>query len=73
MALTAEQENQLEFQEANMALMAAAELKRHKLDMVRLAKDILSEHDRNKPVGERGFTASDITALSDQLITYVNS
>ena len=49
------------------------ESRRAKLDMVRLAKDALLENDRNKPTGERGVTAADITAFSDTLITYVNN
>jgi hypothetical protein len=41
--------------------------------MVRLAKETLLENDRNKPTGERGVTATDITTFSDTLITYVNN
>jgi hypothetical protein len=41
--------------------------------MVRLAKETLLENDRNKPTGERGVTAADITTFSDTLITYVNN
>jgi hypothetical protein len=41
--------------------------------MVRLAKETLLENDRNKPTGERGVTAADITAFSDTLMTYVNN
>jgi hypothetical protein len=41
------------------------------LEAVRLAKDILMENDRNKPTGERGITASDVTAFADTLLTYV--
>jgi hypothetical protein len=36
-------------------------------------RDIAMENDRNKPTGERGVTATDITTFSDTLITYVNN
>jgi hypothetical protein len=41
------------------------------MEAVRLARDILMENDRNKPTGERGITASDVTAFADTLLTYV--
>jgi len=71
MALTAEQQNQLEYMQATQAIQSASDLQRHKLEMVRLAKDILSENDRNKNVGERGFGASEITSLATELVTYI--
>ncbi len=73
MALTAEQENSIEFVKANAEANKAADIQRHKLDMVRLAKDILAENDRNKPVGERGIVAADIISLAEELITYIKS
>jgi hypothetical protein len=51
----------------------AMEQRRARLEMVRLAKETLLENDRNKPTGERGVTAADITTFSDTLITYVNN
>jgi hypothetical protein len=42
-----------------------------RMEAVRLARDILMENDRNKPTGERGITASDVTAFADTLLTYV--
>jgi hypothetical protein len=64
MALTAEQQAQIEFDNASRAV-------ERKMEAVRLARDILMENDRNKPTGERGITASDVTAFADTLLTYV--
>jgi aminoglycoside phosphotransferase len=49
------------------------EQRRARLEMIRLAKETLLENDRNKPTGERGITASDITNFADTLIDYVNN
>ena len=64
MALTAEQQAQIGFENASRAV-------ERKMEAVRLARDILMENDRNKPTGERGITASDVTAFADTLLTYV--
>jgi hypothetical protein len=47
--------------------------KQAKLDAVRLAKEVLIENARSKPVGERDVTASDIIALANQLAAAINS
>ena len=49
------------------------EQRRARLEMIRLAKETLIENDRNKPTGERGVTAADVTAFADTLIDYVNN
>jgi len=76
MALTAEIQAQIEETEAREAGRRAHEVameqRRTKLEAVRLAKETLLENDRNKPTGERGVSASDITAFADALDTYVN-
>ena len=64
MALTAEQQAQIDFENASRAV-------ERKMEAVRLARDILMENDRNKPTGERGITASDVTAFADTILTYV--
>ena len=64
MAITAEQQAQIEFDNASRAVD-------RRMEAVRLARDILMENDRNKPTGERGITASDVTAFADTLLTYV--
>ena len=48
------------------------EQRRARLEMVRLAKETLIENDRNKPTGERGISASDVTTFADTLVNYVN-
>ena len=76
MALTAEQQAEIDFQEArdagNRAHQIAMEQLRIKMDAVRLAKETLLENDRSKPADERGVSASDITAFADALNNYVN-
>ena len=66
MALTAEQQATIEFEKAQRALD-------HKMEAVRIARDIIMENDRNKAVGERGIAASDVTTFADTLLTYINS
>ena len=58
---------------ARRAHEVAMEQRRARLEMVRLAKETLLENDRNKPTGERGITASDITTFADALTDYVNN
>ena len=65
MALTQDQLDQIEFQKASQAL-------NNRMDAIRIAKEILMENDRNKPVGERGVTASDITTFADSIVAYAN-
>lgn len=69
MALTPEQQNQLDFQKEQSKIDTIQK----KLDLVRIAKDVLTENDRNKPVGERGVTAQDITTMAETLKTYIYS
>ena len=65
MALTTEQQDQLAFQKASQAL-------NNKMEAVRIARDVLMENDRNKPVGDRGITAADITAFAQTIEQFVN-
>ena len=65
MALTQEQIDTIEFQKAQQAL-------NNKMEAIRIARDVLMENDRNKPVGERGITAADITAFAQTIAQYVN-
>ena len=51
----------------------AMEARRTRADMIRLAKDILTENARNKPAEEAEITSAQITALADELINYVGS
>jgi hypothetical protein len=65
MALTEDQLNQVEFNDAQQKV-------HRKMELVRIAKETLLENDRSKSADERGVTASDITTFADALHTYVN-
>jgi hypothetical protein len=65
MALTEDQLNQVEFNDAQQKV-------HRKMELVRIAKETLLENDRSKSADERGVTASDITTFADALNTYVN-
>ena len=73
MAYTPEQEFQLELESQRAANQDAAENKRAKLEAVRLAKEVLIENARNKPIDRRDVSAAEITAFAETLISYVNS
>ena len=72
MALTPEQQQQLEWQQAQTAANQAEILKGRRMEAVRIAREVLAENDRNKPVGERGVTAQDITTFAESIVTYIN-
>ena len=76
MALTAEQQAEIDFAEARDAGQRAHQLAmeqlRIKMEAIRLAKETLIENDRSKPADERGVTVSDITTFATALNTYVN-
>ena len=65
MALTPEQQSQVDFQKASQAM-------NNKMEAVRIARDVLMENDRNKPVGDRGISAADITAFAQAIEQYAN-
>ena len=77
MALTIEQQAQVDIQTAvenvRHANQMASEVQRAKLEAVRLAKEILVENARSKPVDSRDVTAADVTAFATTLVNYVNS
>lgn len=73
MALTADQENQVELAAALAVANAAVEIKRSRLEAVRLAKETLIENARSKSVEERDVSATDITAFANTLVTYINA
>ena len=60
MALTQEQLDILEIQRLQQSL-------NNKMEAVRIARDVLMENDRNKPVGDRGIAAADITAFAQTI------
>ena len=77
MALTAEQQADLEFQTAldNMRQSnhLTMETRRAKLEAIRIAQHTLIENRRNQPVDAREVTAADITAYANTLVSYINS
>ena len=78
MALSAEQQAEVDKQNAmednRASNQAAQEAKRAKLEMVRMAKDILVENRRTQAAADAtDITASAVTALATELNTFVNS
>ena len=45
------------------------EARRAKLELLRMAKEIVVENARNKPVDEAGVTAAEIAAFAEELAT----
>jgi len=76
MALTAEQQAQVDFQNATEAARHANQLeleaRRAKLEAIRLAKETLIENARSKPVDSRDVSAADIQAFAQTLVSYIN-
>lgn len=77
MALTPEQQSQVDLQEAldagRRAHELAVEQRRARLEAVRLAKETLVENARSKPVDSRDVSAQDITNYATTLVDYINS
>lgn len=77
MALTAEQQAQIDFQvamdQSRRDHETAMEMRRAKLEAVRLAKETLIENRRNQPVDDREVTAADIAGYANTLMSYINS
>lgn len=72
MALTPEQQEQIEMQTALEAIRTQSDNKMRRLEAVRLAKETLIENARSKPVDARDVSASDITSFADTLVSYIN-
>lgn len=76
MALTAEQQAQVDVQTAiedhrNLS-KAAAENRRIKLEMVRLAKEIIITNEGNRPVADRNVTSEGVLDMAKVLVGYIN-
>ena len=76
MALTAEEQSQVDVSNAiednRYSNMAAQEAKRAKLEMVRMAKEILVENRRTQTAADAtDITASAITTLATDLTAFV--
>ena len=65
MALTAEQQAQVDYDNAARAV-------ERRMEAIRLAKETLIENDRSKSVEERGVSSADIIQFATDLETYVN-
>jgi hypothetical protein len=76
MALTAEQQDQIDFQTAMDAGRRVHEIsmeqRRARLEAVRLAKETLIEAARSKPVDQRDVSAADIVSFATTLENHVN-
>lgn len=76
MALTTEQQAQLEiqtqFENVRHANQMAFEAQRAKMESIRLAKEVLIENSRSKPVDSRDVSAADITTFAQSLANYIN-
>jgi len=78
MALLPEMQAQVDMQAAiedhRASTQAAQEAKRAKLEMVRIAKEVLVENRRTQAAADAAdITSSAITALATELNTFVNS
>jgi hypothetical protein len=81
MALTTEQQAQLDTQiaiqtavvSAQAAANAVETAKQRKLDAVRIAHTTLLENKRNLPVEQRQITSAEIMAFADSLNSYVDA
>ena len=76
MALTAEQQAEIDVQTAiedhrNLS-EAAAENRRIKLEMVRLAKEIIITNEGNRPVADRNVTSEGVLDMAKVLVGYIN-
>tara|TARA_R110002153_G_scaffold141794_1_gene292930 strand:+ start:1231 stop:1464 length:234 start_codon:yes stop_codon:yes gene_type:complete len=76
MALTTEQQAQVDVQTAiedhrNLS-EAAAENRRIKLEMVRLAKEIIITNEGNRPVADRNVTSEGVLDMAKVLVGYIN-
>lgn len=48
------------------------EIRRSKLETIRLAKETLLENARSKPIDSRDVTAEDIKSFAQVLVSYIN-
>jgi len=75
MALTEQQQLDLELFEATESIRHANQIefeaKRQKFEMIRLAKEVLLENSRSKPVDSREVTAEHIETFTEKLMSYV--
>ena len=70
--LEKEKQNRIDEENARHANQLQLEVRRTKLESVRLAKEILIENARSKPVDSRDISANDIKSYAQTLVDYVN-
>lgn len=73
MTIEEQQQMQINLENARHANLLALELKRAKLEAIRMAKETLLENARSKPVDSRDVTAAEITAFAQALVEYVEA
>jgi hypothetical protein len=73
MSLDANLQFQLDLENQRHTNQLAFEAKRAKLEVVRLAKEILIENARSLPADSREVTAAAVTAFAAALVTYVEA
>jgi len=75
MALTTEQQAQIDFEKAmetaRAESRAAERLRDTKLEAIRIAQNIVLENSRNATSGDQ-ITANDLTAIATDIIAYIN-
>jgi hypothetical protein len=65
-------DRQMELEESRRNQERLMEIRRTKLEMIRVATGTLESNAKSKPVDERDITALDITKFADELIQYIN-
>lgn len=58
--------------QAQLEYNKSLESKKHKMELVRIAKDTLVENSRSKSVEERDISSEDIINFADSLFDYIN-
>lgn len=71
MALSEQQQAELEFTTEQNRIHLEAEVRRSRNDLIRLAKEVLFENDRCKELSERGVSVEDIIATATKLENYI--
>lgn len=75
MALTEDQQNRIEFIEAEQNALfkntSEASIKHARIEMLKMAKETLIENARNKPVSDREISSDDIVAFATSLENYL--
>lgn len=73
MVMSVEQQFQLDLESTRNNNLIELEKMRAKIESIRLAKEVLIENARSKPVDSRDVTVDDIINFSQSLINYYNS